>query len=309
MGKFRAHRERNRGDARMNNLILPELKRVVERAVRPVRARMGRKHRMREELLSHLTAIFEEEAARLGNEQAALEQAMRRFGDPRALTEQLQETVSRWDRLARLSEVAELRKPRESLLHFAARAAILGIMFVAVPMLILAPIVFVCGRRNELDIIAWTLSIVGLLNVPLTVGFILLTDGIYRSLYRVPKSRSWRQAGVYGLLSMAFFPLLAFAWCWSLTGNLAMSWRSSGWDVILPRSRRCCLPVWPARRQNSCAITRSGRVLRSTGTVQRPWSRGDAPTCRRRSSRDSRRRRAKPATRCGRDRSPCDRCR
>jgi ATP-dependent Clp protease ATP-binding subunit ClpC len=208
----------------MNNLILPELKRVVEQAVRPVRATMARKRRMREELLAHLLAIFEEEAVPLGNEQAALAGARRRFGDPRELTAELQETVPWWDKLARLGEAAELRGPRESLLHFAARLAILGIMFVAVPMPILAPIVSFCGRRNELDIVAWTLFVVGMLNVPLTVGFILLTDGMYRSLYRGPKSRSWRQAAVYGLLSMAFFPLLAFAWCWSLTGNLAMSW-------------------------------------------------------------------------------------
>ena len=46
----------------MNDVILRELKIVVERAVRPVRATIARKRRMREELLAHLMAIFEEES-------------------------------------------------------------------------------------------------------------------------------------------------------------------------------------------------------------------------------------------------------
>ena len=70
----------------MDDIILQELKRVVEQAVRPVRATMARKRRMREELLAHLVAIFEEETGKLGDEQAALDQTKRRFGDPRELT-------------------------------------------------------------------------------------------------------------------------------------------------------------------------------------------------------------------------------
>ena len=85
----------------MDDLVLQELKRVVEEGVRPVRATMARKCRMREELLAHLAAIFEEEAGKLGDEQAALDQAKRRFGDPQELTEQLQQAVPRGDRCAR----------------------------------------------------------------------------------------------------------------------------------------------------------------------------------------------------------------
>ena len=48
----------------MNDEILKELKIVVEQAVRPVRATMARKRQMREELLAHLTAIFEEEVGK-----------------------------------------------------------------------------------------------------------------------------------------------------------------------------------------------------------------------------------------------------
>lgn len=66
---------------------------LVERAVRPLRAGPGYKNRVREELLAHLTTIFEEERARLGNDQAALAEAGRRFGDPTSLTRDLQEAV------------------------------------------------------------------------------------------------------------------------------------------------------------------------------------------------------------------------
>ena len=48
---------------------------------------------MREELLAHLTAAFDEEAARLGDDRAALGRTLRRFGDPADLTRELQAAV------------------------------------------------------------------------------------------------------------------------------------------------------------------------------------------------------------------------
>ena len=54
----------------MNDGILNELRVVVERAVRPVRAGDRRKLRMREELLDHVVAIYGEELGRLGGEVA-----------------------------------------------------------------------------------------------------------------------------------------------------------------------------------------------------------------------------------------------
>jgi ATP-dependent Clp protease ATP-binding subunit ClpC len=119
--------------------MLPELKRVVAQAVRPVRATMARKRRMREELLNHLIAIFEEEAATLGNDQAALEEAKRRFGDPGELTGQLQQAVPRWDRCRSILENLGYR-PDESAWHLAARhfLAILLIYLLWLPIWIFA---------------------------------------------------------------------------------------------------------------------------------------------------------------------------
>lgn len=49
-----------------------KLMKVVERAVRPVRVGRTRKLQMRLELLSHLTAIYDEEFGRLKDESKAL---------------------------------------------------------------------------------------------------------------------------------------------------------------------------------------------------------------------------------------------
>jgi hypothetical protein len=72
---------------------MKELMIHVERAVRPVRAEPARKLKMRHELLTHLTSIYEEELARRSDPAAARAEALRRFGDPAALTRELQDSV------------------------------------------------------------------------------------------------------------------------------------------------------------------------------------------------------------------------
>ena len=71
---------------------------AVERVVRPIRAAATRKEKMRSDLLAHLAACYQEELGRLGNEQAALDEALRRFGNPTDLTADLQQTVPRLER-------------------------------------------------------------------------------------------------------------------------------------------------------------------------------------------------------------------
>jgi hypothetical protein len=76
----------------MNDTTLNQLKVLIERAVRPVRASTSGKGKMRAELLAHVAAVFEEEE-KLSDEQTALARTERRFGDPNELTGQLQESV------------------------------------------------------------------------------------------------------------------------------------------------------------------------------------------------------------------------
>jgi len=77
-----------------------ELRRQVERIVRPIQGSQRRKDRMREELLAHLTRLYEEEAAVPGTaEQTSLTRAIARFGDPVQLRGELQATVPRFERV------------------------------------------------------------------------------------------------------------------------------------------------------------------------------------------------------------------
>jgi hypothetical protein len=73
---------RHSGSTGINESTLTQLKIIVERAVRPVRASTSRKRKMREELLAHVVGVFEEESANLGDERTALEQTALRFGNP-----------------------------------------------------------------------------------------------------------------------------------------------------------------------------------------------------------------------------------
>jgi hypothetical protein len=108
----------------MNESTLIQLKILVERAVRPVRASTHIKRQMREELLAHVTTVFQEEVARLANEQAALERTAQRFGNPAELTGQLQESIPRFDSIRRFAEWVSFR-PGESILRRAVRYTIL----------------------------------------------------------------------------------------------------------------------------------------------------------------------------------------
>ena len=56
----------------MNESTLTQLKIFVERVVRPVRASIRRKRKMREELLAHVTSVFAEESTTLGDERLQL---------------------------------------------------------------------------------------------------------------------------------------------------------------------------------------------------------------------------------------------
>jgi hypothetical protein len=109
---------------------LTQLKILVERAVRPVRASNSRKRKMREEMLAHVTEVFEEESAKLGEMGAALAQTVERFGDPTELTSQLQKALSMRERLFGFSERVVLAPSlppwRRALRH--ANLLVLGIL-------------------------------------------------------------------------------------------------------------------------------------------------------------------------------------
>lgn len=86
------------GPVDLNETRLAQMK-IVERVVRPVLANSARKRRMRDELLTHLSAIYDDELVRSGDPAVAANAAAERFGDPAELTVELQSTVPQHERL------------------------------------------------------------------------------------------------------------------------------------------------------------------------------------------------------------------
>jgi hypothetical protein len=199
----------------MNDAALRELKTVVERAMRPIRASMARKRKIREELLAHLVSIFEEEAERLGDEQAALAEAKQRFGDPRELSGQLQQTVPAWSRCRFLLEKLRL-EPGESLLHFAGKnllVTFVSYLLVIPPFL---PRLAVAWRVSEISTLVRILLVVGIASAAASFGSLVLVDRLARTVYGKGSERSLRKAGLYSLASLAVLPVLTFLIYWSL---------------------------------------------------------------------------------------------
>jgi len=206
----------------MNETAASELKIIVERAVQPVRASMARKRRMREELLSHLAAVFEEEAARLGDERAALERARERFGDPEELSSQLQDTVPWWDCVGYFSEKMQLQ-PGESLLHLAGKQLLATLALYGVAVAIALPVMIARGRPNEVAVMLQAVLVTGVVCSGLwfLVSWVALRMG--RALYGDASERSAPTALLCALASLPILPAAAFLSYWVLTGDLTSS--------------------------------------------------------------------------------------
>jgi hypothetical protein len=186
-----------------------QLRIIVEKAVRPVRASMSRKRKMREELLAHVSAVFEEEAARLDNEQAALERTAQRFGNPAELTGQLQASVPTSDFLQRFLE------------GMAFRLAVLTFILCAV-LLLLA--FFLQGRMSEWPFIFYFPT--------LMFCFLFLVEWMRRGL--TATGRLWRRCIIAAATSWFLIPCATFGLLLTLSGDV----RSSLTDVLslLPMS-------------------------------------------------------------------------
>jgi len=83
----------------MNEDRLREFDAQVLRCTKSIIASPGRKRIMREELLAHLLAAYEDEQRRVGDESAAAESARRRFGESDPLRRQLQASVPLLERI------------------------------------------------------------------------------------------------------------------------------------------------------------------------------------------------------------------
>jgi hypothetical protein len=208
----------------MNESTLTQLKILVERAVRPVRACLHRKRRIREELLAHVTAVFEEES-RQGDEAAALARTAERFGPPADLTPQLQAAIPAHDAFDRVTESLLGYGRRDSALLQATRH---GLLVAAACTVGLVLVVVLTGTRHD-----W-LSVERLpaLLCPLTLGvvaffFSLIARGLGGAFY-TPGRRDWPRAIALGLAAWLVIPAVTVVACSLLTGGLVTSLR----DVV-----------------------------------------------------------------------------
>jgi hypothetical protein len=188
----------------MNESTLIQLKIIVERAVRPVRASASRKRKMREELLAHVSGVFEEELAQVGDDRAALERTALRFGNPAEVTGQLQESVPLGDSIMRSWE----GRPDESMLRGALRFAWIEC---AIAWAALAAAFLAAGWAN-----AWSseelIAVISgsgflpfwLLGPVWLVGIALLTHWMEPSLQGPEPLKGWPRIGLAKLLTSAW---------------------------------------------------------------------------------------------------------
>lgn len=203
----------------MNDSTLTQLKILVERAVRPLCASLHRKRKMREELLGHVSAVFEEEQARLNDEHAALAQTAARFGDAAEVTHQLQESIPARDAIRRFWE----GPPGEPALRSAVRIAwatsvVAVIVFVA--------LLALSGSVSDWPRDAFIVCVYSMFALPMYLfGVTLLTDRLEKALHGERRS-TWKTV----LLVLGSW-LLIMAWVlgpvdWDWTALLIGLWLS-----------------------------------------------------------------------------------
>lgn len=192
----------------MNDQVLDEMRVEVERAVRPVRAGDAQKLRMREDLLDHLTAIYDEELERLGDEAAALARAKERFGDPRELTDELQRSLSWLESMGFAFDQYRYR-PGDSLWWFGLRHLLLALAAMTAMVLLMLPVIWMRGRIGEIGIFFRIASVTTLFSACFSFSIALLGEQMGQVLYGRGCKRPAQTLIRCGLLSLLVFPFSA----------------------------------------------------------------------------------------------------
>jgi len=192
----------------------------VERVVRPIRASNLRKDRMREELLSHLTRLFDEEMVRSSNAQFATAEAIRRFGDAPSLSSELQSSVpwlERWAFLSFPKSGPIRRRPGESPVRYVLRSNGWGLGLAIAGCMLLALVVTIASgqRPHRVDEPAASQLLIFMMAIAAIqfatmIGEGLLAEGIRRALERhaaastaVERRRAIRRIVAYAAMSSA----------------------------------------------------------------------------------------------------------
>ena len=213
----------------MSDAVQTQLMILVERAVRPVRGSISRKRKMREELLGHVTAVFAEESATLGDENAALERTKARFGNPAELTEQMERALPNGERRVWAWETWAF-PPGKSSLYFALRNVLL---FLPIPLFMLVvfipTLLYVHSRglsdRSLTDDVLFLLLNSGIahaLMCSLIFFTTLMVHGVRRAIHG-PGERSWLRAGLIAAVAALLTPIVMFVVLLRASGDLVFS--------------------------------------------------------------------------------------
>ena len=213
----------------MSDQAKQELMLVVERAVRPVRASVYHKRRMREELLEHLSAVFDNEMERQSDIPTGLERAKRRFGDPAKLTEELQQAVPWWDRARSLCNIVRL-EPGDSLLHFFAKCVVLFLAtflaFMLAMWLVVLPAMIAGEKIEDIAFVATGIWATSMFFVVFPFIIVSAVTRIKLALYGDEGQRSKLMAVRWLLAALLVF-LLLFSW------TCKAFFSTPGWGISL----------------------------------------------------------------------------
>jgi hypothetical protein len=203
----------------MNDVILLQLKILVETAVRPIRASIAQKRKMRAELLAHLIAVFEEECKR-GDESAALARTAQRFGEATELTRQLQAAVPRGDGLVHAVEWFAGVPTREHVLRRAVRYASVIAIFSALFLVVFG---VATGQWRQWTTLARLPSLLAPFWLAgLAIWGTVLEHWMRHALFG-SGGRRWMRAVGVGLLSWLLLPCLVLTWSIAISGNVLFS--------------------------------------------------------------------------------------
>jgi hypothetical protein len=245
----------------MNESTLTQLKILVERAVRPVRASFAQKRKMREELLAHVVGVFDEEA-KLGDEPAALARTQARFGQAAELTDELQASVPRNDRVVRFAENLFGYESGEPVPRVAAQAAAMT-GAVSSALLVIAILIQVLrGEGSEWLTVARVPSLLCPLEFASLAFFGTLLTHAMRQALLGPAGRSWLRAGLLAAAAWMLVPVMSFAMCLAVLADVPRSL----WEIV---------PLLPHAVLAPVALVGVTYLFDSEFRLAREWARLD----------------------------------
>jgi ClpA/ClpB-like protein len=221
---------------------------IVERAVRPVRASTLRKRVIREELLAHLSAIYEQEKTRLRDPAAALDAAAGRFGEPAGLARELESALPKLERFSHFVERFVSYRAPESAARFSFRMATHTFFLLAVILSLTTFVVFLgYGWTADVETLARVMAAVVLLTPPAQfvawLAYIKMRDALWGAFgSRKSLVRALMLDAVIALTAMVY--LMGVAAAARLDLHVALdAARLCGWMPVLCAIALFCLAL------------------------------------------------------------------